>query len=190
MARKAFYFDMTACVGCRTCQVACKDRNDLPIGIIYRQVRNFEVGKFPKPMAYNYSGTCNHCAGAKCVKGCPTGALHFVDGTVQHDRDRCVGCQYCTWNCPYGVPKFNAEKGVVGKCDMCKSWTDNGHNPICVDACNMRVIEWGDYEELSAKHPGCVSELPILPKASICEPSLLIRPKPCAYDTGYRLKHI
>ena len=130
-----FFFDVTMCIGCRTCQVACKDRNGLKVGIVFRRVRSFETGHYPEALSYNYSGSCNHCKDARCVKGCPSGAMyHAEDGTVQHDRQKCLGCGYCTWNCPYGVPQLDEEAGIVGKCDSCKPLRDAGKNPVCVDA--------------------------------------------------------
>lgn len=193
MTQKGFYLDMTSCIGCKTCQIACKDKNDLKVGTIYRRVRTFELGVFPNPRFYHYSGTCNHCANPKCVEGCPTGAMHVAeDKTVQHNAERCIGCRYCTWNCPYAVPQYIEEIGKVGKCDGCKDLRDKGENPVCVDACVMRCIEWGDLEELKAKHAGeeLTSDLPILPSSNTTKPSLLIRPKAVAKRKDYRLKEV
>lgn len=58
---QGFYFNQQACIGCRTCQVACKDKNDLEVGYLFRRVESFEVGEFPKPATFHYSGACNHC---------------------------------------------------------------------------------------------------------------------------------
>ena len=81
-----FYFDMTRCVGCRACQVACKDRNNLDIGLLFRYAKTYETGSFPKVGMYNYSGSCNHCEHPACVTVCPTGAMYKAeDGTVIHD---------------------------------------------------------------------------------------------------------
>lgn len=192
MGRKGFYFDMTACIGCRTCQVACKDKNDLKPGINFRQVRTFEVGVYPDAKVYHYSGTCNHCANPICVQGCPTGAMHIADdGTVQHDENKCIGCQYCVWNCPYGVPQFIEDKGKISKCNMCKDLTDKGENPVCVDACIMRAIEWGDFEELKRKYGNeAVQEIPILPSSSNTKPSLLIKPKQIALNKNFAEKEV
>lgn len=192
MGRKGFYFDMTNCIGCRTCQIACKDKNDLKVGIIFRRVRTFETGVFPDPGLYHYSGTCNHCEEAKCVKGCPTGAMHYGDdGTVQHDKEMCIGCKYCTWNCPYGVPQYLEEKNVVGKCDSCKDLRDAGQNPACVDACLTRCLKFGDLDELKKEFgEKLVSAIPILPSPTLTKPSLLIEPKSCSFNLNYKEKEM
>jgi anaerobic dimethyl sulfoxide reductase subunit B (iron-sulfur subunit) len=192
MGKLGFYYDNTLCAGCRACQVACKDRNDLKVGILYRAVRDFETGKFPNPGFYHYSGTCNHCAEPKCVKGCPTGAMHVAeDGTVQHDKDLCIGCRYCIWNCPYSVPQYLEEKNIVGKCDSCKDLRDQGEETVCVTACDMRALKFGDLDELTAKYgSSLVKELPILPLANITEPSLLIKPRAAALVPYYVPKEV
>lgn len=188
MNQIGFYFDMTVCIGCRTCQIACKDKNDLKVGTIFRKVRTFETGAYPKPNAYHYSSTCNHCSEAKCVKGCPTGAMHYgEDGTVQHDKDMCIGCKYCTWNCPYSVPQYIEEKNIVGKCDSCKDLRDAGENPTCVDACPMRSLKFGEIEVLRKEYgDNLVSEIPILPKAIATKPALLIKSKSNALEPNYK----
>lgn len=192
MGKLGFYFDMEACIGCRTCQMACKDKNNLDIRVLFRRVKSFETGVYPKPDAYNYSGSCNHCSEAKCVIGCPTGAMHYAeDGTVQHAKDKCIGCQYCVWNCPYGAPQYIKKNGVVGKCSSCKDLRDKGENPACVDACLMRCLHFGDLDQLKQKYgPNLVNELPILPKADVTQPSLLIKAKSCSSDRNYREKEV
>ncbi len=184
MSKLGFYFDVRMCIGCRTCQVACKDKNRLDVGINFRKVRSFETGVYPNALIYHYSGACNNCAEAKCVEGCPTGAMHYADdGTVQHDPDRCIGCRYCQWNCPYGVPEYIEETGIIGKCDTCIDLREAGGNPACVDACPMRCLDFGDMDDLIEKYGAeLVNELPILPKAEISIPSLLIKPKNASLD--------
>jgi anaerobic dimethyl sulfoxide reductase subunit B (iron-sulfur subunit) len=188
MARLGFYFDSRMCIGCRTCQIACKDKNDLEVGINFRQVSSFEVGKYPNAIWFHYSSSCNHCENPKCVEGCPTGAMHIAeDGTVQPNPDKCIGCQYCTWNCPYGVPQYIEAKGKVLKCDSCKDLRDKGENPACVDACIMRCLKFGDLDKLEAEYgPGLVKELPIMEKASKTNPSILIKPKDAALNPNYK----
>lgn len=183
-----FYFDANMCIGCHTCQAACTDKNNLEAGTNFRQVRSFETGVYPNAKRYHFSGACNHCTDAKCVKGCPTGAMHYAeDGTVQPDLTKCVGCKYCTWNCPYGVPQFIEAIGQVNKCTGCKDLRDAGQNPACVDACIMRCLEFGDLDELAAKHgQKLVKDLPILPSSTITKPSVLINPKDCSLDPKYK----
>lgn len=187
MGALGFYFDMQACIGCRTCQIACKDKNNLPIGILFREVKKFEIGVFPKSNSYNISYSCNHCEEAKCVKGCPTGAMHYgADGTVQHDPDLCIGCQYCIMNCPYSVPQFLPERNIIGKCDSCIDLRNAGQNPACVDACLMRCLHFGDLDELRKEYGNdLVNALPILPSPDITKPSLLISPKTCALESSF-----
>lgn len=192
MGKLGFYYDMSMCIGCRTCQIACIDKYDLKVGTIFRQVKTFEAGVCPEPQLYHYSNTCNHCTDAKCVKSCPTGAMHYApDGTVQHDKDKCIGCQYCVWNCPYGVPQFIEDTGIIGKCDSCIDLREKGGNPACVDACVMRCLEFGDLDELAAKHgSGMTKELPILPPANITQPSLLVKPKSYAFNSNYKERKV
>ena len=109
------------CIGCRTCQVACKDKNDLEVGYLFRRVESFEVGEFPAPATFHYSGACNHCHTPACVEVCPAGATYIneEDGTVQHDDEACIGCGYCIAGCPFDVPRLNPEDNRVYKCTLC-----------------------------------------------------------------------
>ena len=184
MIRLGFYFDQTRCVGCRTCQVACKDVNDLDVGVLFREVKSYETGQFPTASMFHYSGSCNHCENPACVANCPSGAMFVAeDGTVQHDDSLCQGkdCLICVSSCPYGHPKYLEGKNVTGKCSACKSLRDKGLNPACVDACIMRALHFGDLDELEKEYgPGLVNELPFLPSASATGPSLRIKAKETA----------
>lgn len=186
--RWGFYFDQTACIGCGTCQVACQDQNDLPDKIAYRCVRTFEAGIYPHPHVVNYSAACNHCEDPACVKGCSTGALFVdVDGTVQHDDAKCIGCQACANRCPYGVLHFNAATRKIGKCDTCRDLRAQGANPACVDACIMRCLEFGPLEELMAAHgeEGLTNKIAVLPDPDLTKPSLLIKALPYALEGDF-----
>ena len=116
-----FHFDMTKCIGCHCCEVACNEQNGNPVGIHWRRVGEIEGGTYPFTQRLHLSMGCNHCLEPSCLTGCPVDAYTKdpETGVVLHSADTCIGCQYCTWNCPYGVPQFNPERGVVGKCDMC-----------------------------------------------------------------------
>lgn len=178
MGQKGFYFDMSICTGCRTCQVACKDKNNLSVGPMFRQVHTIEGGKFPKPVVYNISLGCNHCANPKCVENCPTGALYKrpEDGVVLQDHAKCIGCRLCTWSCPYGAPQYIEVEGKVGKCNMCIDLQEKGEDPACVAACIMRALHVGEIEELRKKY-GNTADVKGLPDSNITHPSLVITPR-------------
>lgn len=183
MKRLAFYFDSSACSGCKTCQMACKDKNDLGPGQVWRRVYEVTGGDWEKQgstwkqniFAYNLSMSCNHCDDPICAKNCPTKALHKrEDGIVQIDQDLCVGCKYCAWVCPYGAPQFNPDKGVMGKCDFCADYIDEGKRPSCVDACPMRALDCGEYEALLNKY-GSSEHIYPLPDQTITLPSFFVK---------------
>ena len=92
---------------------------------------------------------CNHCVNPTCLSGCPVDAYTKdpVTGIVRHSADACIGCQYCTWNCSYGVPQYNPERGVVGKCDMCHGRLEHGQAPACVSACPEGAIADRDRQD-------------------------------------------
>lgn len=188
MAQLGFYFDQTRCLGCRACQVACKDRNNLPVNILFRHVTSYETGESRNYKLYNLAATCNHCASPACVANCPTEAMYICeDGTIQHDDSKCIGCETCVESCPYSVPQALEEEGIVRKCDSCKPFRDAGKNPVCVDACTMRAIEFGDIEELRKAHGAdLVCDLPILPSSSETSPSILVKPRPAALEQDFR----
>ena len=138
-----FHFDMTKCIGCRSCEVACNEQNGNPADIVWRRVGELEGGVYPDSHRHYLSMGCNHCLDADCLRGCPVDAYKKdpVTGIVVHSADACIGCSYCVWNCPYSVPQFNAERGVVGKCDMCKGRLEESLEPACVNACPESAIE-------------------------------------------------
>ncbi|HEY1469875.1 MAG TPA: DmsC/YnfH family molybdoenzyme membrane anchor subunit [Candidatus Acidoferrum sp.] len=110
---------------------------------------------------------CNHCLEPICLAGCPVDAYSKdpMTGVVIHSAETCIGCQYCTWNCSYGVPQYNPERGVVGKCDMCHNRLAEGREPACVGACPEGAIEieivniaaWKRDYATSANAPGLPS---------------------------------
>jgi len=154
-----FHVDMGACIGCKCCVVACNEQNGNPAPINWRRVGEIEGGWFPSTSRSYLSMGCNHCLEPTCLEGCPVDAYTKdpITGIVLHSADACIGCQYCTWNCSYGVPQYNPERGVVGKCDMCYGRLSLGQAPACVSACPegalaieiVNVTEWRESVESS-----------------------------------------
>lgn len=166
-----FHFDAIKCVGCRCCEVACNEQNNNPADIKWRRVGEMEGGEFPAFTQLLNSMSCNHCIDPECLKGCPTNSYIKIDktGIVVHDDDVCIGCQYCTWNCPYGVPVFHEERNIVTKCHMCHERLDEGQSPACVQACPAGAIEIEvvNVEEWLAKDIDEKANMPFLPDARI-----------------------
>ncbi|HHD75977.1 MAG TPA: 4Fe-4S dicluster domain-containing protein, partial [Campylobacterales bacterium] len=138
-----FHFDATVCVGCHCCETACNELQNNAADVKWRRVGEMEGGEFPNVMQLFNSMSCNHCIEPECLIGCPTESyIKFEEsGIVWHDDDTCIGCQYCTWNCPYEVPVFNHDRGIVTKCDMCHDKLEVGETPACVQACPAGAIE-------------------------------------------------
>lgn len=137
-----FHFDMTRCIGCRCCEVACNEQNGNAADVTWRRVGEIEGGSFPHVRRFHLSMACNHCLEPSCLEGCPTSAYTKLDnGIVKHNADSCIGCQYCTWNCPYGVPQYNPARRIVTKCHLCVDRVGAGSLPACVDACPVQAIQ-------------------------------------------------
>jgi len=179
-----FYFDASKCSGCKTCQIACKDKNNLELGILWRRVYEICSGEwinkngswFHTLKAYNVSIACNHCEIPICTEVCPTKAMNKNDiGIVAVNKNICVGCGYCELACPYGAPQYDKKCGVMTKCDLCLDYVSNGKNPSCVDACPMRVLDFGEVSKMKDKY-GNKNEFFPLPKSDITKPGIIINP--------------
>jgi len=119
------------------------------------------------------------------MTGCPVDAYakDGPTGIVRHSADICIGCQYCTWNCSYGVPQYNPERGVVGKCDMCYGRLTQGQNPACASACPegairieaVRTKEWREQYQVHANSPGMPSADDSLSTTRITLPTRMTR---------------
>jgi anaerobic dimethyl sulfoxide reductase subunit B (iron-sulfur subunit) len=188
----AFTFDSSACSGCKACQEACKDKNNLPVGVMWRRVVEVTGGGWVQDgvawtnnvFAYNLSIACNHCVHPKCAGVCPTDAyVTRPDGIIYIDPSKCMGCGYCSWACPYNAPRYNPELGQMAKCNFCFDNIDAGLPPSCVAACPMRVLNFVEVSALSEVEGRMqLWELPAtghpfpLPNNSRTEPHLAVKP--------------
>ena len=155
MAHKTIVTDLNRCVGCLGCIVACKTVNDVRVGSFRNKV--LRQGPFPRQEGGNWPDidmyflpvSCQHCASPECVTVCPTGASHIneEDGTVQIDRDQCIGCGACLTACPYGCRYVDVDTSVAEKCDLCADITSEGGLPQCVTQCGGMARWYGDLDE-------------------------------------------
>lgn len=138
------------CIGCRACEIACKDKNGLAAGPRFRRVQYIEGGTYPDVYAYKVNMSCNHCAEPACLPTCPTGAIwkRADNGVVDIDSTLCIGCRRCEAACPFGAPQFDPSDGLVKKCNMCIDELESGRKPYCVMACMMRVLDIGPINQL------------------------------------------
>jgi len=163
-----FGFDMNACIGCHSCEVACAEQNGLPAGTVWRRVGEIEGGDHPHTRRFHLSMSCNHCLEPACLEGCPTNAYEkLANGLVIQHPDDCIGCQYCTWNCPYSVPAFQPDRRIVTKCDMCKPRLDAGAMPACVDACPTHAITVEKVNVAEWRADPTAGDAPELPSATL-----------------------
>lgn len=189
LKRPAFHIDLGACIGCKTCMVACIDKNDLPGGILFRRVSEYSGGGWTRRkdgtfvqnvFAYYLSIACNHCENPICVRSCPTTAMQKDEyGIVSVDPEKCVGCRYCEWGCPYSAPQYDADSGKMTKCDLCRDYLEQGKPPACVAACPTRALQFGEYDDLVARF-GKSEVVAPLPDPAITQPNLLCTPGPTA----------
>ena len=157
--QRGFYLDTNRCTGCYSCVAACKNWNDVPPkvnavpgtqGPKWRRVSSIESGAYPDATIVKVSFACMHCGDPPCKAVCPTGAItkRAEDGIVLVDRDKCIGCHYCFFACPFGVPQFG-EDGLMQKCNYCLDRVEQGLEPACVDTCPAKAIQAGTMEELA-----------------------------------------
>ncbi len=154
MTQFAIVTDLNRCVGCLACTTACKAVNRMEVGAFW--IKALRIGPNPKyPGAeapdlemYFLPVSCQHCESPACVAVCPTEASHkLADGTVQVDKEKCIGCQFCAMACPYGVRYLNEEERVVEKCTLCEQKIAQGELPQCVSQCSARARFFGDIDQ-------------------------------------------
>ncbi|HEU4416956.1 MAG TPA: 4Fe-4S dicluster domain-containing protein [Candidatus Angelobacter sp.] len=181
----AFLTDSTLCIGCKACEVACKEWNDLPAdGFVWSGHSYDNTGavgastwrhvKFvehePKPgmggnaadlSSWGFSSdVCKHCEVAGCLEACPTGAIVRTEfGGVYVQPDVCNGCAYCVVACPFGVVQKNMDDGRAFKCTFCYDRQKAGLEPACAKACPTQSIKFGEIESLRLDAQERVQEL-------------------------------
>jgi len=136
----SFAVDLDKCTGCKACVVACHSLNGLDKDESWRDVG--ELVSLDSPDKQTVTSACHHCADPGCLSGCPVGAYEKIEdtGVVKHLDDQCIGCSYCELKCPYDVPKYNKDLGIVRKCDMCHDRLAEGEAPACVQSCPNGAI--------------------------------------------------
>jgi Fe-S-cluster-containing dehydrogenase component len=177
--------NLNKCSGCDSCIVSCKHENNVSLGNYWNRVLAIgPVGDYPDIQMYWLPIMCQQCENAACVKVCPTGASYRdpQNNVVLIDKEKCIGCQYCQYACPYGVRQYNKEEGVVEKCTLCnhltatsdgvENWDDTldpAHAaPPCVHNCSCGARFFGDlddpksaaYQALAAADPADIHYLP------------------------------
>lgn len=170
MARLKFFVDISRCIACYGCQVACSSAHEVPVGINRRKVVILNEGVPGKEFASTIA--CQHCSDAPCAQVCPVDCFYIRDdGIVLHDKNKCIGCGYCLYACPFGAPQFPREsvfavKGKMDKCTMCAGGPadTNSHEelhtygqnriaegkvPMCAAICSTNALLVGDANEIS-----------------------------------------
>ena len=153
--RYGFLIDVSYCIDCRTCMVACSVENEVPMDSTRIWIKETGyTGTFPDLQRYTAPYHCMHCIDPSCVSACTVGALQRNDeGQVTYDQDICIGCRYCLYACPFGVPNYEWDKQLplVVKCDMCVARLGEGQQPACAQTCPTGAIKFGKYEDMLAE---------------------------------------
>jgi formate dehydrogenase iron-sulfur subunit len=174
MGHMGFFTDTTLCIGCKACEVACKQWNQLPAdgynwtGNSYDNTRTLSATTWRHVAFVEHtrpadgtgknvnwlmvSDVCKHCEHPGCMEACPTGAIirnEFGDVYVQPDI--CNGCNYCVPSCPFGVIGYNSQTGEAAKCTLCYDRQKIGEEPACAKACPTTSIQFGDLDDLRVR---------------------------------------
>ena len=138
----AFEVNLDVCSGCKACVAACHNMNGLAEAEQWRSVGLLHGGSENHPALQHVTTACHHCIDPACLSGCPVKAYEkdAETGIVRHLDDQCIGCQYCELMCPYDVPQYSRELGIVRKCDMCHDRLAVGEAPACVQSCPNEAI--------------------------------------------------
>lgn len=172
--RYGFVLDQNLCIGCHACTVACKEENQVPVGVFRTWVKYIEKGEFPHTSRHFGVMRCNHCDTAPCIEICPTKALyHRSDGIVDFDSGRCIGCKSCMQACPYDALYIDPNSNTAAKCNFCAHRVEANLQPACVIVCPTQAIIAGDLDNPSSN----VSRIVATEKVSVRKPQKGTRPK-------------
>jgi formate dehydrogenase beta subunit len=186
------YIDTTTCIGCKACEAACQEWNDLRTVATHQEgtyqtlpaldAEFWNLIKF-KERTDNDGGVmwlmrkdqCMHCAEPGCLEACPApGAIvQYSNGIVDVDATKCIGCGYCATGCPFDVPKFNAKTGKMAKCTLCIDRVEVGLEPACIKACPTGCLQFGTKDAMVAMGHARVAQL----KANGFEEAMLYDPQ-------------
>ncbi len=154
----AYLFDATRCIDCRACMIACSVENNVEMGESYIWLSGAGVmGEYPDLKRASMPYHCMHCLEPDCESACPVGAWHKrEDGPVVYDASKCIGCRYCMNACPFQVPHFDWNKGIIEgafirKCTMCTQRLEVGQVPACVHTCPTNALVFGERADLIAE---------------------------------------
>ena len=159
---KGMLIDTTKCIGCRSCERACKKANGLPDSApedkeklndrTFTVVQTKSVATKDDPKAVQpVKVQCMHCQDPACASVCPVGAFQkTAEGPVTYDKDRCIGCRYCMMACPFGIPRYEWQSSTpyVRKCEMCAGRQAQGLPPACAEACPTGAVKFGVRSDL------------------------------------------
>lgn len=147
MPRYAMAIDLSLCVGCAACAVACKMENEVPPGVFNLWIRERELGSYPHPVVEFRPEQCLHCETPPCVPVCPTGASYQTkEGLVLVDPKKCIACGACIAACPYDA-RYLHPAGYVSKCTFCAHRLAQGKVPACVETCPTYCRTFGDLDD-------------------------------------------
>lgn len=188
--RPGLVIDLDVCVGCHACAIACKEWNASgtigplsdyqpygaePSGVWFNRIRHYEMDEYPNNKTVNFPMSCMHCEDADCVTVCPTGASYkrAEDGIVLIDQDKCMGCNYCSWACPYGARELDRSSGTMKKCTLCvdriydQELPVEERQPSCVLTCPAHARMFGDFDDPDSAVSRTVRErggFPLMPE--------------------------
>lgn len=150
MKKKAILVDITKCIGCGACQLACKTKNGLPEGE-EKKLSSTAYTAIDERDGVYVRRLCMHCENPTCASVCPVGAIRKTDtGPVVYTAEKCIGCRYCMQACPFQVPRYewNHTTPKMQKCNLCYDRVAEGQLPACVEACPTGASIFGDRDEI------------------------------------------